>query len=351
MGAVQREAMWERKPRRDAALALSRCAIFWALALTAGVASGEGRARPAAKNVAPSNRKTSESVRLPGLTRGDTGRVADPRTLHGDSRIEEASATEPAGEHVVRPIPPASGSAQFGDTTQPPPFMDTTRPLPATNPASPFPATWPAPSTPRTGTPEPAHGTARPVPISTDAGTSLGLDEAPRALGGPERDAGAGVGDARPTAIKEKAWFASERSQPDPALAETSRRTGQPKIRAGKSRPGKPEQPSEDPPPSKPEDHAMAPGAATLDQIRLEIKSRLSYFQVCAAAARRRSNQDIRRLQATWFINADGTIRELKIEGVSDAQLAVCLSRAGSRPFPFPAGMALTIPTPIVFVR
>jgi hypothetical protein len=87
------------------------------------------------------------------------------------------------------------------------------------------------------------------------------------------------------------------------------------------------------------------------DQIRLEIKRRLPDFQSCARAARRRAGLDIRRVLLTWAIAADGTIKSLKVEDNIDAQLAACLSRAGSRPFAVQPGMDLTIPTPIVFVH
>jgi len=91
--------------------------------------------------------------------------------------------------------------------------------------------------------------------------------------------------------------------------------------------------------------------ATVFDQIRQEIKSRLPYFQACADAARRRGGPDVRRVQATWSIAADGTIKEMKVEGVPDPLLATCITRMGGRPFPMAPGTELTIPTPIVFVR
>jgi hypothetical protein len=90
---------------------------------------------------------------------------------------------------------------------------------------------------------------------------------------------------------------------------------------------------------------------AVFDKIRAEIKSRLPYFQACAAAARRRGSPEVRRVQATWFIAANGTIKELKLEDVPDPRLALCITRMGSQPFPVAPGGELTIPTPIVFVR
>ena len=98
------------------------------------------------------------------------------------------------------------------------------------------------------------------------------------------------------------------------------------------------------------------PETATLDddvfeQIRLEIKGRLPYLQACADAARRRGGPDVRRLQVTYTIAADGTVKELKLENVPDPQLATCITRMAGRPFPVRPGMDLTIPTPIVFIR
>jgi len=90
---------------------------------------------------------------------------------------------------------------------------------------------------------------------------------------------------------------------------------------------------------------------AVFDQIRQEIKGRLPYFQACATAARRRGSAEVRRVQATWTIAADGAIKEMKVEGVPDPQLALCITRMGSRPFAVQPGTELTIPTPIVFVQ
>jgi hypothetical protein len=244
----------------------------WALAVASA------RAEPSAKETTPSSRKTTDSVRLPGHTRGDTGRVADPHTLHGDSKIEGANITKPAGERVVRPLPSASVQ-DHPEVTEPPPFQYV--PVPAANPSPPGSALWQAPTLPWTGTFEHAAGTRTPV----DAGTAPDV-----------------------------------KGEPAPAPDE--------------AKPSTPEDPPD-----------------MLDLIRAEIKSRLPYFQACADAARRRAGLEIHRLQATWFINADGTIKELRLDAVPDAPLAACLRRAGSRPFPIQPGMELTIPTPIVFVR
>jgi hypothetical protein len=106
---------------------------------------------------------------------------------------------------------------------------------------------------------------------------------------------------------------------------------------------------SNPPPAAKPEPSVL--DQAVFDQIRLEIKSRLPYFQACADAARRRGSPDIRRVQATWHVAADGVIKELRLEGIPDPRLATCITRMGSRPFEVKPGVELTIPTPIVFVR
>ena len=337
MGAEQREAMRERSTRRDLAHARtgSACVALWALALPVAAAgwaraedrANEGaednasrtsvtaapakdrtieydkhlarRARPAAKKTPPPGPIASESVRLPGHTRKETGRVADPSALHGDSRIADANATEPADERVVHPIPPVN-------TLEPPPFVDTTQPPP--EPAA-------------TAV---ALGNAKPAPQDDPAPPSP-----------------AAFATAPPAFVRHP----SEENTPpeDALLASAGERTfsSQPSQSAATPLP-KPTQPS------KPEDQvALDP----LDQIRVEIRGRLPAFQACAEAARRRTGLEMRRLQATWFIAADGTIKELKIHDAPDAQLATCLVRAGSRPFSNPPGMDLAIPTPIVFVR
>jgi len=325
------------------------CAILWALALAPGAAHAD----PAGKEAAPNSRKTPGPVQLPGLTRGDIGRVADPSTLHGNSIIEGANATKPTGERVVRPIPSASTQANPGET-EPPPFHYVPS-APAAPPSPPSSATWQAPTMPWTGTfgPAPSTGSAAPItPVPIDAGTTPDSKvEPPAAPTAPENDVR--LGDAGPANAglpvpEEKAPPAAERSQAALTVAEPNRRDSKRKDRASKSRPAKPEPASEEEQPSTSEDR---PVPDTLDLIRAEIKSRLPYFQACADGARRRAGLEIHRLQATWFINADGTIKEFRLDEVPDAQLAACLNRAGRRPFPFPPGVDLTIPTPIVFVR
>lgn len=139
-----------------------------------------------------------------------------------------------------------------------------------------------------------------------------------------------------------------------PVLAPASR--PQPAERLAAPAPGfRPELPVPRPTPTPPAS-APRPGLVTIeadvfDQIRLEIKARLPYFQRCVDAARRRGMPDIRRLQATWLIAEDGSIKDLRLEGVTDDLLATCIIRMGSRPFPVSPGTEVTIPTPIVFVR
>ena len=87
------------------------------------------------------------------------------------------------------------------------------------------------------------------------------------------------------------------------------------------------------------------------DRIVREIKSRVPYFQFCVNASRRRGGPELRRLVAVWSIAPDGTVKELKLEGVADIELATCIHRMGRRPLPVKPGVELTIPTPILFVR
>jgi hypothetical protein len=87
-----------------------------------------------------------------------------------------------------------------------------------------------------------------------------------------------------------------------------------------------------------------------LDRIRYEIKQRLYVFQNCAVTARRRG-VDCRRVDATWNIGADGTIKSIVFTNVPDPLFALCLQRIENQPLLVKPGMELKIPTPIVFVR
>jgi hypothetical protein len=88
-----------------------------------------------------------------------------------------------------------------------------------------------------------------------------------------------------------------------------------------------------------------------MEGIRMEIRRRLSLFHACADAARRRGVADVRRLDPTWTIAPDGSIKAMKLENVMDLEMTACLARTGSRRFPVAPGMELTVSVPIVFVR
>ena len=77
----------------------------------------------------------------------------------------------------------------------------------------------------------------------------------------------------------------------------------------------------------------------------------MPYFQACANASRRRGGQELRRLLIVWDIAPDGSVKDLKVEGVSDAELSSCIQRVGRRPITQQPGSDLSIPTPIVFVQ
>jgi hypothetical protein len=260
--------------------------MLWPVSLAPSAAQAD----PAGKEPAPVSRKTPEPVRLPDLTRADTGRVADPSTLHGNSKIEGAPLSS---------------------------------------------AIWQAPAMPWSGSFAPAPSATPATPVPIDAGTLPDLKREPPAT---------------PSApdLHEKTQPVVERSQAALTAAEPSTRTSKRKDGANKSKSEMSGPTGEGEQPIIPEDPVVPD---MLDLIRAEIKGRLPYFQACADSARRRSGLEVHRLQATWFINADGTIKEFRLDEAPDAPLADCLIRAGRRPFPIQPGLELTIPTPIVFVR
>jgi hypothetical protein len=88
-----------------------------------------------------------------------------------------------------------------------------------------------------------------------------------------------------------------------------------------------------------------------IDQIRREVRQRILLFQSCAKAARRRGAFEVRRLQATWSIAPDGTVKAMKLDGATDRDFTVCLVRAGNRAFPVEPGMEVTFPVSVVFVK
>jgi hypothetical protein len=107
--------------------------------------------------------------------------------------------------------------------------------------------------------------------------------------------------------------------------------------------------PPESLPPSTPE--TVTRELASPERVIAEIKGRLPYFQACANASRRRGGQELRRVLIVWDIAPDGSVKDLKVEGVSDAELSSCIHRVGRRPITQQPGAELSIPTPIVFVQ
>ena len=289
------------------------------------------RSGPADKEPTPQK----PELALPGHRRSGAGRVANTRALRDDSKFADPRSTELTDERAVSPIAPANSlePPPQADVNQPPPFQNPSTP-PAEIPTSTFWTTLPAPK----ATP-PQH-----APSETDPATNP--DRSSEETSALERD---------PRAAETPARTEPSQSISEPSPQATSGspvEAGHGKNPIGTSQTSKSANKSESQLSlSPPTEGQVEPHTTVLDLIRLEIKSRLFYFQSCAAAARHRAGPEIRRLQATWFINADGTIKELKIDGMADAELTTCLIRAGSRPFPVQPGVDLTIPTPIVFVR
>lgn len=259
----------------------------------APISGGQGRRRAEngdrnGSRGVPSSHLRAASSRLPRHVRNDTGKVAGTLGLHGDMRIDEPP-TSPAPEEIaVIPIP------------------------------------------------------ARRL---EEAGIRLLRRMHVRVWHGLEHLAYAGRGGAGSHAEEPSAGsLASSPSKTSVLAAGAGSPPGDAltaPAHALAPRPSGPERAS----------GVMTLEVDVLDRIRLEIKSRLPYFQACADAARRRGVPDVRRLQATWIIADNGSIKLLKVEGTTDAQLTTCITRMGSRPFPVSPGTELTIPTPIVFVR
>ncbi len=256
-------------------------------------------AKPAAKTPRSHVPRSSDWVRLPGHTRSDTGRIAEPSALHGDAQISAASATLPTDERAVLPIPAANA-------LEPPPLVDPTQPSPFQDPQPPV---------------------ERPV------------SQAPSDV--PESAPAAGAKPVQPASAPFPGMTPTGPAEPPAGKSESRTDTPHTGPLAGEIAESQPSQ----------AEGQVVLDETVLEQIRREIKSRLVYFQACADAARRRGGLELHRLQATWFIAANGAIKQLKIDGVPDTQLTTCLTRVGSRPFAMPPGMDLTIPTPIVFVR
>jgi len=370
MGTDRCEAVRGRSTRRDAALARpsSACIAFWALAFSVtftGAAHAEDsspdstaksgamtthvktrtkgprqhparRPGPAAKEPAAQVYKVQDSVPLPEHTRRDTGRVAETRRLHGDSEIAAANATQPAHERAVSPVHPATAlePPPAADATQPPPFQDP-RDFSEERPVLPPSAERPAPAlaAPVDAGPAPSADSAPPSAASSAIEPPQPIDRLPEEPATPDNA-------PQTRAVEPSGALDSSRpaSAPSASPAEIVTSGGTSEPRTGDPQTGTSE-------------GQVTLDTTVLDRIRLEIKTRLFYFQACADAARRRGGLEIRRLQATWLVNADGSIKELKIDGVPDVQLAACLAHAGGRPFSIRPGTDLTIPTPIIFIR
>lgn len=302
MAGAQRKANGPRPPVWDAASARWRWPFSFLVACVPLVAHvANGHSQEALPREAPARPETVRA-RLPKHVRSDTGKLANTR-LHGDSRINDAAASPQTGERVVVPIP----ARQFEEAGVR--LFQRVRVR-----------FW--------------RGFGRLAEVgrsdrqSTDPAVANPSDV-------PGRDTMPQVASALATAAQPQPSAEAAPAPPTPALS-----SAPPAARAIAA------------PPEK----AAGPDLVTLeadvfDQIRMEIKARLPYFQRCVEAARRRGLSDIRRLQATWLISEDGSIKDLQLEGVTDELLATCIMRMGSRPFPVSPGTELTIPTPIVFVR
>ncbi len=262
----------------------------------------------------------TDPAHLPAHSRDDTGRVA-PIDLHGNSKIADADATTVTDERVVHLIGsvPSDAPVPTKPALDPPRFADPPLPDDANSPKSPGPEEEPA-AAPDADLPR-SRGASGPPPPPAVAERLVPVP--------PSR---------RESAQDENA---AEPTTPDPPTDEPPR-PGPPMGRGplpptvGKLR----------------DDDQPVLDVDVLTIIRMEIKRRLPYFQGCATAAQRRGESiEVRRLQATWAIAADGSIKEMKLDGISDPQLTACILRAGSRPFSVQPGIDLVIPTPIVFVH
>jgi hypothetical protein len=266
---------------------------------------------PAPAGPAPDTRL--EAVRLPEHVRSDTGKLAGTSGLHGDSRIDEAPLGPLPEERTVVPVP-----TQLLEKVG-------VRLL-------------------RRVRIRVMHGLGHLAKVARSREVGPGVDAQMAAANaiGPPASLSRGLLTAPPAP-----------ADTAPALASAPTAATRPPIGPVALATAPPtEAPSTKPPPAA----AAPPEVITVDadvlgRIRIEIKSRLPYFQACADAARRRGAPDVRRIRATWVIANDGSIKELRLEGALDARLATCVARMGKLPFPVSPGTELTIPTPIVFVR
>jgi hypothetical protein len=237
-------------------------------------------------------------VRLPAYRRGDTGKLVDTSRPHGDAKIEEAPAGVVPEERMVVPIPPA---------------------------------------------PEPLTSAAKP------SATAAKLAATAAQLAATAAKLAATAAKLAATAAQASATESSRTAHGESPVAGTAPTARTPPTAAPTAMEAAPL--PETPPALAAKPETVMLDEAVFDQFRLEIKNRLPFFQACADASRRRGSSEVRRVQATWTIAADGTIKEMKVDDVPDAQLATCITRMGSHPFAVRPGTELTIPTPIVFVR
>ena len=273
-------------------------------------------------------------MRLPTYHQGDTGKVVDPSRPHGEAKIEEAPAGAVPEERMVVPIAPAPFAPATLAPAKTPAAPPERQVVPVENPEAPMAAPLPPVQEPTSGKQPSAAAAKLAATAAKLAATAAQLAEIATKLAAAAAQASAPQA-SRP-AHGESPAAATAPTEGAPTAAPTAlQHVPPPEPRpAGEANPA-----------------TVTLDEAVFDQIRLEIKSRLPYFQACADAARRRGSAEVRRVQATWTIAADGAIKEMKVEGVPDAQLATCITRMGSRPFKVQPGTELTIPTPIVFVR
>jgi hypothetical protein len=280
---------------------------------------------PGPESTQPHPRKPKQPVRLPEPGKSD-GKPASAASLQGDSNLEASTNNVGPDEQVTAPFAPA-------------PFVPASAPTGVSPPEKPVVL--------------PEKPAAREENLIIPPEKPAAAQENP--VMPPENEAARQENPAPPP--EAPAVPQGQPATPEPNDAPTSENPAPPKaatqeISAIAAPPTPAPIPAVTPmPPAEDRPETITLDVAVFDQIRLEIKSRLPYFQACADAARRRGSADVRRVQAIWCIAADGVIKELKLEGVPDAQLATCITRMGSRPFEIKPGAELIIPTPIVFVR
>jgi hypothetical protein len=262
--------------------------------------------------------------------------VVETSRPHGDSKIEEAPAGVAPEERMIVPIAPAP----FAPATLAPVKTPAAPPerlvVPVEKPEAPMDAPFPPVQEPATPAQKPSASAARLAATAAKLATTAAKLAATAAKLAATAAQASATESSRPAHGESPAAGTAPTESTTPTAAPTAMEP----VSPPKPRPGVEAQPK-----------TVTLDEAVFDQIRLEIKARLPYFQACADAARRRGSAEVRRVQATWTIAADGTIKEMKVEDVPDAQLATCITRMGNRPFAVRPGTELTIPTPIVFVR